>query len=46
VTDLPNPQQAVRPSAPDGRMSREFWLYLLALHAYIKALEARIAALE
>jgi hypothetical protein len=42
---IPDPQR-LPPSDNGGQMSIAFWQYLMTLVAYIRALEARIEALE
>lgn len=43
---LPDPPQGIALTDANGRLSSAGWMYIRTLVAYIRALEARIAALE
>lgn len=43
---LPDPQQALKLTDAAGRLTPDGWMYIRSLIAYIRALEARIEALE
>lgn len=44
---LPDPNKAIKvANYPSGVMHEQLWMYLFSLVTYIRALEARIEALE
>jgi hypothetical protein len=43
---IADPPQLTKYVTQDGRLTPEGWLWLQSLVAYIRALEARVAALE